>query len=1204
MLIKILLGALLLIPQIYASQLSSLQENLNITHINIPNLNLTTDDNSFELLGGIDSLSFYRYTGQQNFTSGILPNSNSNGLTYYSNNTFIQLYEPSLDSRIERIIPFGSDSFILSGKGSLGGYSLSNQLLFNLSSFSLKQIFNQTLDSVNSILVDGTVVCFGGNFTLSTNSLNGHSVALWNYTANSTSLLPFVGFGENSLINSITKLNDDNILFAGKFYTLDNSTLLNVVNDTMRNISDINLGQLIPLSAATWSSTGSFFDEETFVCPDPTIEAWFQNGTSGTLNCNLPFDVAPTKIRIYNSPDPDNEISLFRIFSDPSESIMNLTYIDPVLGQLKHCDAFCPLYTKQVLKSASENVTLSSEMIELLNDNTSDIRWSQDFQEFAFVNQLSASSLRFLALNSYGTNVGLSSFQIYQDAYAIFANNSLNEPSCNSLESFSSSDLSNNTWTRGMDDQNYVKTTYIPHQGVLPEVTFHPDLKYSGQYSIELYTPGCQQDNTCSSRGIVNVTVWNTNNNSILSTTLIYQNNDQLKYDELYSGYLNYSPKITVTYHSGIYSGTTAGTVVVDRLNIMINSLDILNEIHNSTNSLELNGLFQYQLSNFSTSSKDSSIARVANTSINQLTLTGFSSNVSLSASLYNDTLLVGAGDDGLSIYELNKDLAIQSSSQQGIEGKITGLKSYSNGVLVYGDFNSSKESSNVLSFNGSFDSIGNITSPITNFANITIDDSELLVFDNNLIFNVSSSSQISNTSSFSLSLWSSGSNSNGDTLFSGALSQVQFTNLSGSVSIANNLSATSLRSIGSPYAAIFLNDSVTGYVLKNDSSTSEMIFSDGSKAPWRWTGYVDSMLYLTNQSMLAVGSSSSVNGELSILNLDSFKVLANETLNQNSSVKTMVHFERNSSILVGGNFSISNTECFGLCLYNYTGNQWYTFLNGTINGTITKLQIFNDSQLIIAGVFDTKSQSSVNLALMNLTDNKLVLIRWGFKEPVKDFITIDDNIFAWNETSLFEYTSNSWVDIPISNSNSSTTIDSIGWTTTTDNNLKKRDNSETSNNVLIVKGQIYDNVYGHIQAMIYNFEEWIPYLSINSLVSSANQPAELFIDRDVSKLFDSQLALQVSNTTASITASSSTPTPTSSPKKKLHQSKKKIDRGFVVLIGLALALGTMTVLGIVGVILAYAFRDDDGDYDVITPRVNEDEMLKTVPPEKLMEFI
>lgn len=77
--------------------------------------------------------------------------------------------------------------------------------------------------------------------------------------------------------------------------------------------------------------------------------------------------------------------------------------------------------------------------------------------------------------------------------------------------------------------------------------------------------------------------------------------------------------------------------------------------------------------------------------------------------------------------------------------------------------------------------------------------------------------------------------------------------------------------------------------------------------------------------------------------------------------------------------------------------------------------------------------------------------------------------------------------------------------------------------------------------------------------------------------------------------SSSTTSSPQTSPSKGSLVKSGKINRGFIVLIGLALALGTVVIIGITGVLLALVFNGHSG-YEQVDPRADESEMIDTVP--------
>lgn len=95
-------------------------------------------------------------------------------------------------------------------------------------------------------------------------------------------------------------------------------------------------------------------------------------------------------------------------------------------------------------------------------------------------------------------------------------------------------------------------------------VTFEPDVKQKGNYSVTMFTPGCIQDNSCDTRGIVNVTgTYTTPPATGISTqTVIYQTNNYDKYDVIYQGPVDtnsdsFRPTVTLAALSGQKDGVT-----------------------------------------------------------------------------------------------------------------------------------------------------------------------------------------------------------------------------------------------------------------------------------------------------------------------------------------------------------------------------------------------------------------------------------------------------------------------------------------------------------------------------------------------------------------------------------------------------------------------------------------------------------------------
>lgn len=170
----------------------------------------------------------------------------------------------------------------------------------------------------------------------------------------------------------------------------------------------------------------------------------------------------------------------------------------------------------------------------------------------------------------------------------------LNEPACANIE-FASTSSKTGPWvvTQSQENSSSYLSVNLSSSVVKPEaasVIFRPDIKQSGNYSIKIYTPGCLQDDTCDTRGIVNVTgVYTSQSQSRPPTpSFIYQTNNYPKYDEIYSGPVDASsdvfrPTITLTPSSNQLGGQDEITLVAQRVGFTLT---------NSTGGL--NGLFEF----------------------------------------------------------------------------------------------------------------------------------------------------------------------------------------------------------------------------------------------------------------------------------------------------------------------------------------------------------------------------------------------------------------------------------------------------------------------------------------------------------------------------------------------------------------------------------------------------------------------------------
>ncbi|RCK63749.1 Bud site selection protein RAX2 [Candida viswanathii] len=643
--------------------------------VTLPTLNYRDIGSRIGLFGSFEALSFYSYVNSSQIVnppsgaSKLMAKRDdvSNGTSVSTEDTTNSLYLQDieedfslkfadLNGEITQLIVLSNDTIIVHGNfTSFNNQTVISPIIYDTTNREITRIFEDDINgTVKIIFHDNGLLYLGGDFQFN----NTYSAAVYNISSQTLESTLFQGFGENSSVNSIAKIfnnaDEDNdqlgsIIFGGDFDTLGLSDLLlhNITTNRTKhtnttNTTIISAEQIISLRHATVSTVnGQDSDEDAkdIICPANGYE-WAAIPNSGAeWQVLLPDEmtgVQPTKARLY-IPEGDNGIKLFRIYTYPNNGIMNLTYIDPATNELAYCDAWCPLLTFDDLNEYVENnIANATDLNEDDNvfvdeengsyfqyydptTNTKNLGYGSNFQEFAFVNDVGVDEVIVTIVDWHGIQGVLAGFELYQNAITVYANNTLNEPNCDSDFSLENNNYAaiNTGSFQSIQEINPDVTTndYLVTRDTLAKVTLYPNISYSGNYSIIMTTPGCTEDNTCSLRAIVNVTVFGDHDN-ILATNLIYQNNENFKFDYLFYGHLNGSTttsgtnRIEISYHDRVIPSSEPPVMVVDKAIANIVSLDhiydknLTNHTKNTTRSelvpIKLNGLFEYSLANFS----------------------------------------------------------------------------------------------------------------------------------------------------------------------------------------------------------------------------------------------------------------------------------------------------------------------------------------------------------------------------------------------------------------------------------------------------------------------------------------------------------------------------------------------------------------------------------------------------------------------------
>jgi len=479
--------------------------------------------------GDFEAASLYEWVGQSQ-SSGA-QNGGSSLLSRYPNGAFANLHES--DGTIQATCPFvhrdGRLAGVILGGNftSVGGVAANGVALFNATTGLIQSLPGLT-GSVSALYCDteGDRVWVGGSFS------GGNSSNAISWVTGWTNL-PFAGF--NGPVNSITKLPNGNLVFGGNFDGLGNTTAPRVRNN-----------QVVPISSAEVEGIASttqdgFSDPRNIICKtgesDGAGNAWLlADNAAGAWDATFRFGFNPTKLRLYNTNVQGRGTKTWRFTAQPLNGIMNFSYVDPNNGQTRYCDARCPL--------PEGNTTA---------------------QDFTFVNSVGMDRFRIDISEWYGPGAGLSGIVLFQDDVYSFAINDFNEQQCDGVSTGSVSTTTTGPWsvTPSHQSNSEYLTAQLEGSPVAPDaatVVFEPNIKQSGNYSITIFTPGCIGDGTCATRGRVNITGvigsgTGTGPSQPLSTEL-WQTNNFDKYDEIYVGRIDatsgsFRPSITLSPAAG-----------------------------------------------------------------------------------------------------------------------------------------------------------------------------------------------------------------------------------------------------------------------------------------------------------------------------------------------------------------------------------------------------------------------------------------------------------------------------------------------------------------------------------------------------------------------------------------------------------------------------------------------------------------------------
>ncbi|KAA8905509.1 cortical protein marker for cell polarity-domain-containing protein [Sphaerosporella brunnea] len=1179
------------------------------------------------IAGDFDGVSIYEYSSQAQLSP--FANRSQTLLTQLPNGLFTSLGLAPTDEAISSMCVYelkdGTMRGVVVGGNftSLGGVQANGIALYDPGS-NKATAMGDFQGSVNALLCDKTTnrVYVGGNFEMNkTKNAIAWEDGQWKD-------LPFEGF--TGPVNTITRSNNNTILFGGNFDGLQNFSA-----PTIRDAQPINIGSAV-ITAEQTTDLAGFNDPAAITCTNNTARQWLlRDGQLGSWTASFRFELFPTKLSLINANYQGRSTETFRLTAFPLGGIMNLTYTD-AKGNKQHCDASCPL-------QAIDTV-----------------------QDFEFVNTVGMKSVRLDILAFRGAGAGLSSVQLFQNDIFAYAIPELNGNSCAANATRSESIVSG-TWSETtidpQGDADYLSTEIDSANISSSAIVFEPYIVQSGRYQILVYTPGCIQDGTCATRGayVASGTVTKDGSNFTYPSR-IFQTNYYDKYDTIYDGDVDatsgaFRPRVTLAPAPQQPSDTVE--LVAQKIQFRLVSETKTSQAETQSNnatasSSRLNGIYEYDPTKTETTNP-------ADSRINGAGLT-LRENASVSSIIvHGDFTYVGgnltaSNDKFQNFFSIDKNADnLPTVPESGLNGVINTMLAVGDVIYVGGAFTGTKDGSTkgVTHF-GAYDTSKNswvalgagVNGLVTDIVQISLNmtsRTEVGIAVSGDFTQVLPNSNVADAvDADGFAVWVPSQQQWLETMgdrpeLSGLLSAVVQT---GNNSIyAGSMASSSLASSG---AVFLLNTDSTTLAPSSLNLTSAPAASSRKRSiTANLTGVVTGLFYAANGKNLTVlggnfeaeGQNGTVrnlafldgnnNGEvtgatdeftadstiLAMAVLDSL-LFVGGSLNGSSQIGgiavwdlSMMHLADaqpqplsgdnaivydislrpdSQDIYVAGDFaSAGSLGCANLCIYQNSQQQW-TDASSETPGVINVMKWISPNLLMVGGdmkmnntdmslaVYDvqlgqfipfdadiTNIPGPVNSISVDSDDSRSLFISGTFKNGTgpflmklkdKKFVLLDDNF------------------------DNTTEIHSIQVLTVRDNSKHQATDYVQDNHILLITGALNLNNFGNASAVTFDGTNWKPFM----LAAKSNgEPGTI-------STFFSQYEV------------------------KFPASGKRLAKGYVILISLAIALALVFLIVVCGVLASYIRRRREG-YQPAPTMVGAEKsvnMQERLPPQEFLRDI
>ncbi|KAK4684667.1 hypothetical protein P7C73_g5502, partial [Tremellales sp. Uapishka_1] len=667
--------------------------------------------------GSFAGLDFWSSSSPFASTSTSASTFSSQGDTLFvqaSNGSYTVLGATNVGGSIASICWLSDTLYVAGSFSSISGTASANFISYTPADSTFHPISPGLSGQVDTLYCDtrNSEVWVGGSFDAPVGT--GGNVARWTKQSAGWGTVPFDGL--NGAVGSISPSADGfSLYFAGDFTTTYISNTTTMVNTTAMipftnstsnpsNITSIssapvntsttgNSGYLTPftfpssssasgglnISAEPSTTQSGYSDAKVLLCEGEGT--WLaRDGSVGQVIIQGNSYWTGTGFRLSNSKVEGRASKTFCITSLPDNTLINLTYTNTTTGKNMTCDWECPL-------STDPNVAAQDF---LFTEGTRNLTGIEVF------------------LDTWtGDGPGLSGIQLLSNAAT-----SLNTGSCSNATSSSAQSVGKWKETTITTDiaatvETVLVSTIPTSDPVYNSVTFYPHVASTAYYDIYLVIPGCTQMEDCPGRTSVDVEVFPQMNGLGWTSTVNQQVTDDTKV-LVYSGAVDATSSTFGITISMALAASPEQVASGNNYIIVADSVDmVLTGVGATSNSTAGSGSESGSSTNTATSATSTSMSG-GGTVTNSTSTTNSTARIAYgvyewvrtSSNVNADAMLSNTTETPLTELGFSLEVALNGSGLA--DWSINAIAAIDNIVYVGGDFASTGNYSNIISFDRS----------------------------------------------------------------------------------------------------------------------------------------------------------------------------------------------------------------------------------------------------------------------------------------------------------------------------------------------------------------------------------------------------------------------------------------------------------------------------------------------------------------------